>query len=269
MDKFIKSILIKGIQDSLVENLLQNHFDKFLAAFTSKNFDSIKNYEFFEQLGDLSINKFIVSYMSKRFPQIRNSDGTGVLATLRIKYGSKDILSELSMKYQFDKFIRCTKEERIDKNKFKNILEDVFEAFFGAVEFSLDEIKTGLGYFGVYQILESIFNEIEDITIDYETLVDAKTRLNELKDEIVKLPEYKDMTLKYNHVKLNNAEYSVKLILRSNLSCINEVIGESVSNFKKIAEISSAEKGLKWIERNLKIKKNIPDRFKTFSSFTW
>lgn len=256
METLIRNLLLKSVKPDMVDKILHTSLDNFQAAFTSKEYDASENYEFFEQLGDLSINKFIVSYMGKRFPQLRSSNGVGVLASLRILYGSKDVLSTLSEKYQMDKFIRCTKDEMLDKNKFRNILEDVFEAFFGALEFSIDKLWfNGLGYISVYNILEKMFDDIK-IEIDYESLVDAKTRLNELKDE-------KKLSLKYIDVKMDNGMFRTDLFVDSKFA------GQGISNVKKNSQIIAAEQALKWIEINLGIKKDVPERFRIISNKIW
>lgn len=255
MDTLVKSLMLRGMDNDLVNKVMQNSYEKFVASFNSKDYDPVINYEFFEQLGDLSINKFIVMYMGRRFPHLRGSNGVGILATLRIFYGSKDILSELCVKHQLDKFINCTQKERVDKNKYKSILEDVFEAFFGAVEDSVDEIRIGMGFICVYNILSSIFDEIK-IDIDYEKLVDAKTRLNELKDE------YK-LDIKYTNQKTTDELFKSELYLN------NKLIGSATSNFKKNAQVLAAQQGLDWININMGITKEIPDRFKNISNKIW
>lgn len=257
MENFIRSLLRKSLKEDMVDKLLQVSYDRFQAAFTSKDYDNEKNYEFFEQLGDLSINKFIVTYMGTKFPQLKSSNGVGVLASLRILYGSKELLSSLSEKYGMDKYIRCTKEEIIDKNKFRSILEDVFEAFFGALEYSIDKLwYQGLGYVFVYDLLSKMFDEI-NISIDYETLVDAKTRLNELKDE-------HKINIKYKDSRTSDGNNFL-----SELFINNSLAGKGISNIKKNAQIYAAEEALKWIEQNLNIKKEIPERYKTISKHLW
>lgn len=259
MEIFIRNILRKGIKDEMIDKILETSFDKFLAAFTSKEFDVNVNYEFFEQLGDLSINKFIVTYMGRRFPQLRSSNGVGVLANLRILYGSKETLSKLSEKYEMDKYVRCTYEEKIDKNKYRSILEDVFEAFFGALEFSVDSMwfngNGGLGYISVYKILEKIFDDL-DIDINYESLVDAKTRLNELKDEFRLATRYVDS-------RMEDGNYITELYVNNTLA------GKGISNIKKTAQIMASEEALRWISKNMKISKEIPDRYKIISTKVW
>ena len=68
-----------------------------------------------------------------------------------------------------------------NRNK-KDLLEDVLEAFIGCTEYLLDEaFRPGVGYGIVYDILESIFNELP-MSLEYEDLYDAKTRLKETTD---------------------------------------------------------------------------------------
>lgn len=256
MENFISNILNRGLNKNVIDNLLSNSFDKLSAAFVTKDYDPIFNYEFFEQLGDLTINKFIVSYMGRRFPQLKSSDGVGVLATIRIKYASKEELSQISENLGFDKFIKCTQEELLDKNKYLSILEDVFEAFFGALEYSIDELYyQGLGFISVYNILKSIFDEM-DFKIDYESLVDAKTILNEVRAE-------HKFNIKYIDKRLDNGIYFIELYIDGKLA------GTGSSNMKKTAQIKASQEALIWVEQNLGIKKKIPNRFKNLSKKIW
>lgn len=150
------------------------------AAFTSDTVDEENNYQVYEQLGDLSGNKFIVTYMYRRFPQLMCSDGVKVAARLRINYGSKECFADIGKSLGFWPFISATTDAR--QRKMKPILEDVFEAFLGATEYILDDrMMTGVGYSIVYDILKGIFDDM-DISLRYEDLYDAKTRLKELFD---------------------------------------------------------------------------------------
>jgi len=108
------------------------------------------------------------------------SDGVKVVARLRINYGSKQCFSEIARKLGFWSFISATNDLR--QRKMKPLLEDVFEAFLGATEQILDKKRrVGVGYAIVYDILSSIFDEM-NISLKYEDLYDAKTRLKELFD---------------------------------------------------------------------------------------
>ena len=150
------------------------------SAFTSELVDPDNNYQVLEQIGDLSGNKFIVNYMYQRFPQLDCPDGVAVVARLRINYGAKQSFSEIARKLGFWEFISATNDLR--QRKMKPLLEDVFEAFLGATERILDKRRrVGVGYAIVHDILTSIFDEM-DISLRYDDLYDAKTRLKELFD---------------------------------------------------------------------------------------
>lgn len=255
MESFLKNVMTRGVKEEIAEKILTKNFDRFLAAFTSREVDREQNYEFFEQLGDLTINKFIVTYMTRRFPQLRSSDGVGILASLRILYGSKKTLSELCSRFGFDKHVRMSREENLDVQKFRDVLEDVFEAFFGAFEYSLEEIVPGMGYLGCYRVLKSMFDEL-DVSIDYESLVDAKTRLNELKDE------YK-FNVRYVDIKRDDNMFFTELYVNNTLA------GTGLSNFKKESQISAAETALGWIFKNMNIKKEAPERYRKIANKLW
>jgi len=178
----ISSLLRKGgLKSKYIEMLTDPEAMKIYGcAFTSELVDPVNNYQVLEQVGDLSGNKFIVNYMYERFPQLDCTEGVKVVARLRINYGAKESFCEIARKLGFWEFISATNDLR--QRKMKPLLEDVFEAFLGATERILDSRKrVGVGYAIVHDILASIFNEM-DISLRYEDLYDAKTRLKELFD---------------------------------------------------------------------------------------
>jgi dsRNA-specific ribonuclease len=169
----LRSKYIKILTDESSMNIYNS-------AFTSELVDEDNNYQVLEQLGDLTGNKFIVWYMYRRFPHLKCAKGVKVVARLRINYGAKQSFSKISGDLGFWKFISAPYELR--QRKMKPLLEDVFEAFLGATESILDDrIRIGVGYAIVYDILQSIFDDM-DISLRYEDLYDAKTRLKELFD---------------------------------------------------------------------------------------
>lgn len=156
-------------------------------AFTASSADPVNNYERFEQIGDVSANKFIVWYAYRRFPQLDCTEGVKVVARLRINYGAKESFAPMAEKLGFWDFISCA-EDGADKGKKyrvrhkKDLLEDTFEAFIGCTEYLLDkEYRPGVGYGIVYDILSDIFDELP-ISLRFEDLFDAKTRLKETFD---------------------------------------------------------------------------------------
>ena len=163
-------------------------------AFTSSTVDPIHNYEIFEHLGDLSANKFISMYMFQRFPQLNHPRYVKIVARLKINYGSKQSLFEFARRLGFWPYISASTEFR--QKRMKSLLEDVFEAFLGTLEWIVDKHTKviGSGFVIVYKILESLFDDI-DISLDYDKLYDPKTRIKELFDmyeEKIGVLQYKD-----------------------------------------------------------------------------
>jgi len=149
-------------------------------AFTTAAADQEVNLENYEQLGDLAANKFIVGYMYRRFPQLFCPLGVKVVARLRINYGSKDWFSKIADDLGFWPYITALTVQR--QSQKKSLLEDVFEAFFGVTEYIIDiKTRSGCGYPIVYDIMSTVFDKI-DVSLRYEDLYDAKTRLKETFD---------------------------------------------------------------------------------------
>ena len=73
---FISSLMIKrgNINEETVLKLLDDQgIERVKMAFTHSSMVNEKNYEFFEMLGDRSVNKAIIWYMHRRFPEIENN----------------------------------------------------------------------------------------------------------------------------------------------------------------------------------------------------
>ena len=171
-----------GLSKNCIDVIMLPRYRNILhSAFTSDTVDMRNNYQMYEQLGDLSANKFIVMYMYKRFPRLQRSECVKIVARLRINYGTKKCFSEIARKLGFWPFITSSVETR--SKKMKSLLEDVFEAFIGAVEFIINEHynETGMGFDIVYKILKTMFDDM-DISLRHEDLYDAKTRLKEMFD---------------------------------------------------------------------------------------
>jgi dsRNA-specific ribonuclease len=185
----IRGILNRGkLKPKYIDNILTEEGMKaYSNAFTASSADPINNYERFEQIGDVTANKFIVWYAYRRFPQLDCTEGVKVVARLRINYGAKESFAPIAERLGFWDFISCA-EDGLDKGEKyrskhkKDLLEDTFEAFVGCTEYLLDKAyRPGVGYGIVYDILTDIFNELP-MSLKFEDLFDAKTRLKETFD---------------------------------------------------------------------------------------
>jgi len=71
-------------------------------GFTHSSMIGETNYEFFEMLGDRSVNKAIIWYMHRRFPEISNNENAPMYMTeLKKKYENKRNFGALARKMGF------------------------------------------------------------------------------------------------------------------------------------------------------------------------
>jgi dsRNA-specific ribonuclease len=270
---FISKILRYGISDeSFIESMLSKKgLYLYDIALTSKDANNINNYEMFEQLGDVSINKFVVNYMYGRFPQLENPNGVDLIARLKIKYASKEILHQLGEEMGMWPFITATKDEK--HNKRKILLEDTFESFFGVTEYIIDTIfytknwekntqhtlifphntYIGIGFNMIFGILKYLFDTL-DISLNYESLVDSKTRLNEL------ALEHKMKIVYEQKSSPGTKRFIIQVINKTN----NDILGIGTGSLKRDAEINAATNALETLKNKYNIIKQIPQRYKTF-----
>lgn len=236
----------------------ENSLEYYNKAFTSDTADIENNYEVFEQLGDITANKFIVWYMHRRFPKLMCSQGVKVVARLRINYGAKQSFSNIADKMGFWDFITASEEER--SRCKKPLLEDTFEAFIGVTEYLIDtKIRECVGYSVVYNILENLFNEIQ-ISLKYEDLYDAKTRLKELFDfygiEVLG-------TIKYESLK-NMEEKITRATITQYKGNDRILLGEGIASLKIDAEQRAASKAIEFLKRK-GFSKTVPEIYSFFS----
>ena len=167
------TILKRGkVNDSIIDKILDEEGLKLCEiAFTHPSVDNDINYEYLEFLGDGVINTAIVWYISKRFPQLKGSKGVKILARLKINLISKKSFSKCAQNLNLWDYISCS--ETIRNTCKKKVMEDVFEALFGAITYLMDtKIFQSSGYAVVYAIVSNLFDEM-NISLKYEDLVNT------------------------------------------------------------------------------------------------
>lgn len=225
--------------------------------FTHPSIDPQNNYEFYEILGDSSANRSIVWYLSRRFPQLNCPEGVKIMARLKIHLVSKQTFYTLAESLGFWPFISATVDER--QTKMKKILEDVFEAFIGATELMLDEkIRRGVGNAVTYNIIASLFDDLE-ISLDYNVLFDAKTRLKEIFDLFSKRGIGK---LEYESLRDDKLFNTVVFQVTPEGKRIQ--IGSAKASLKIDAEQRAAEVAIRTLAQR-GISKPVPEEFKKFA----
>lgn len=154
--------------------------DAYAAAFTHPTVNATTNYEHWEFLGDVTVNKAVAWYLSRRFPQLNCPRGVKILTRLKINLISSKSFCAFAKRLRFWDFVSA--REDIRSHKMNKVLEDVFEAFFGVTEYLLDErVRRGVGEHFCYNIVAHLLDTVE-LSLQYEDLFDAKTRLKETFD---------------------------------------------------------------------------------------
>jgi dsRNA-specific ribonuclease len=264
-DNSFKNFLINifklmDISDQFLNQYITDESMKlFNVAFTSSTVDEQHNYEPFEQMGDSTIGKFIVWSSYEKFPQLRGKpEAVEIIARMKINLGSKDNLSQIAEDLGMWKFISASEEYR-HRSK-KKLLEDVFEALIGAVEYVIyyysdsNRSQPGLAYLMVYTLLSKLF-EPYTLSINYNILVDSKNRLKGVFDQ------YKDqLGSEAVYVSERILKYDKNIFITKVYDQHKNFLGEGAAALKKDAEKKAAEMAIMTLERK-GFKKIIPDLY--------
>ena len=165
-------------------DLTENDMRQYASAFTHPDINPVmsENYESLETLGDNTVNKCILWYISEHFYQLNNPYAIDIITRLKINLVESNSLSNFSQKLGFLKFILVPKGQT--ELYIRKALEDIFESFIAVTEIVIDsKYKKGMGYIVCYYLISSIL-EKEKLVIRYDDLVDPKTQLKELNDNL-------------------------------------------------------------------------------------
>jgi dsRNA-specific ribonuclease len=158
-EKFIKLLKeIKPIDDNFIKKTIQ----------LQEN-----SYEVLEYLGDAVIHAVIAEYLFRRYPD----KDQGFLTTLRTRLEKGETLNKFSRKLGFDKYAIISRNIELagGRNNNINIMEDIFEAFIGALK------------------LETNFETCQKFIVN---LIDSEVDFAEL---ISKNDNYKQILMEYYH----------------------------------------------------------------------
>jgi len=157
----------------------------FLKVVTHPTFDAVNNYQELEFVGDGILKGILSQYILRRFPNYRDIDfsskkGTseGLLSKIRRTIEKKETLSNFALNLGFWDFVIANDEVKTGLRK--ETLEDVFEAFIGAIVEIVDtRLKEGLGYYYAYNFVKHSLDKF-NISTEASDLDDSVTILNEL-----------------------------------------------------------------------------------------
>jgi len=166
-------------QDSLTDTAGMNLFKR---AFVHKTADPVTNYQELEFVGDGILKGILSQYITRRYLEgakagVEGRTVEGTLSKIRRYLEQSKTLSGFALQLGFWEFVRAD-EQVLSKDRNKT-LEDVFEAFIGAMTEVIDShVKRGMGYMYAYNYVVYSLNKMPDI--DPEDLDDPVTKLNEL-----------------------------------------------------------------------------------------
>ena len=137
------------------------------SSYTNEKKTKTGHYERLEFIGDGVLDLVLADLVYKTYPKLDQ----GELSKLRIYFVNGLTLTQYARKYHFDQVLLLGKGQKTNGGSNDKILEDVFEAFLGAVY--LDQ-----GFNFVYNLLKEIF--LEDIkNVSLNVLKDYKSQLQE------------------------------------------------------------------------------------------
>ena len=126
-----------------------------------------KSYEVLEYLGDSIIHAVIAEYLFRRYPD----KDQGFLTKLRTKIEKGEMLNRFSRKLKFHEYaiISCNIELSGGRNNNINIMEDIFEAFIGALKLETN-----------FETCQNFIINLIDAEVDFAELINTDDNYKEL-----------------------------------------------------------------------------------------
>ena len=205
--RFIGSMLtIAGISPTYQQAFLKSeNMDLFRKAFTHPSVNSQNNYETLEFIGDGILKGILSIYIPQRFPEFTTNEGK--LSKIRRSLEQRKTLAEFGLALGFWEHVDGDND--VMSTKRTQTLEDVYEAFIGALTLTIDRcVKRGVGFKYAQQFVEYSLKR-HTIDLSEETLDDPVSRLNELyvKGELKRghplkwgFPKYHNITIFIDNV---------------------------------------------------------------------
>nr|QXT57848.1 ribonuclease III [Rhinella marina erythrocytic-like virus] len=225
-----------GKERKEIAQVVDANINNFRLAFTSSRENPTENYQMLEFLGDSIIFACVTWHLYRRFPQLQECKYLCVITRLKGNVVSTKMLADAAQKLGFKKYLNTNVTENFKVDAF---LEDVFEAFIGAVNLSFDNTYgiPGVGYNICYRIIDNIFKQ-QNIDLSFEATFDSKSALKEILDANPNLGklEYIQDTPKTTKILLNGV-----------------VIGMGEGQSKKIQHQLAAKEALTFLKENYDI----------------
>lgn len=188
-----------------------------------------------EFLGDSILNLVVTTYIFHRYPDMNE----GFLTNMRTKLVNGNMLAHLSKELALCKHLLISKQiEDNNGRENKNLLEDTFEAFIGAMYIDFDNLNL-TGFSKCQTWIIGVFEEY----VDFSELINTAANY---KDSLIKhcqhnfhwIPNFLELDIHENKTKKMH-----KVCVKDNG---NNIIGIGKNHTRKLAEIDAAEKALQY-----------------------
>lgn len=221
---------MKPISELLNNFKIKPHnIDLFEVAFTHSSYNADANtkhhdYERLEFLGDSVLGCIVSELAYKSHPDMSQ----GLLTKLKSSLVSTDALASFAREYKFNEYIKVGNSFNSDIARSNSLLEDVFEAFVGAL--FLDQ---GFQFTRKF-LIKTLYSDIQSFQIEDST--DYKSRLQEAMQA-----EHRE-SVTYEIIKEEGPSHNKKFTVKVSFDGVTLGIGEGST--KKKAEQEAAKKAL-------------------------
>jgi len=199
-----------------------------------------------EFLGDSIIDSVVVSYLYRRF----EDQDEGFMTKLKTRLVKTDALASFSNYIGLSEHLIISKhvEDKCDGRINPRILEDLFEAFIGAMFLDFSEMKikelNSLIYGPGYSICETFIINLLEGRVDFETLI-----LNDENYKDILLRNYQQLyglTPKYIELQSEGPAHQ-RTFTMGVLNDKGEIIGKGNERSKKKAEQAASKQALEYL----------------------
>ena len=187
-----------------------------------------KSYEVLEYLGDAIIHAVIAEYLFRRYPD----KDQGFLTKLRTKIEKGEMLNKFSRKLEFHEYAIISRNIELSggRNNNVNIMEDIFEAFIGALKLETN-----------FETCQKFIVNLIDNEVDFAELINNDDNYKELLMQYYHKNGYKTTP---TYKLLQTIEDKPKKFIMGAYSPENKELGRGTSTSKIQAAQLAAREGL-------------------------
>lgn len=188
------------------------------------------SYESLEFLGDAVIHSVIAEYLLKRYPD----KDPGFFTKLRTKIEKGETLNKISRRLNFHEYAIFARNIEISggRTNNKNIMEDIFEAFIGALK-----LET------TYETCQKFISNLMELEIDFAEMISVEDNYKEMLMQHYHRQGY-TTTPTYSLIRVIEEKPRKKFEMAA-LDPEGKVMGKGISTSKSTAAQYAAQEALK------------------------